>query len=175
MTQSPRRERFEKIFLSHEWGGDSRSGPGSDPKNTRRYVRFLNDWLARHPQVRSIIEVGCGDWATSSQVDFGDRHYLGIDIVEALVVSLRDRYGSGHTRFERLDFVEQDVPPGDLLIAKDVLQHLSNGAVSSFLSRNLPRFKYAIFANDVKKIGTGGGICTCCRRCFKRQRRHRRR
>jgi hypothetical protein len=152
MSQSQRRQRFEEIYHRHEWGGDSRSGPGSDPKSTRRYVRFLDEWLVKHPQVRTVVEVGCGDWATSSQVDFGGRDYLGVDIVEALIESLRERYGSERNRFERLDFVEQDLPPGDLLIAKDVLQHLSNESVTSFLGRNLPRFKYAVFVNDVKKV-----------------------
>ena len=40
------------------------------------------------------------------------------------------------------------VKDADLLICKDVLQHLDNDKISHFIA-NLPRFKYALISNDL--------------------------
>jgi hypothetical protein len=147
-----RRKRFEEIFSNHEWGGGSRSGPGSDPSHTRPFVDFCHSWLSAHPDIKTVVEVGCGDWATSSLIDFADRSYIGIDIVEPLISENQRKYGSSRVSFQTLDFVDDELPTADLLIAKDVLQHLSNSCVLSFLDRNKDKFNYALLVNDAEKL-----------------------
>jgi hypothetical protein len=61
----------------------------------------------------------------------------------------RERYQSEAVRFECSDFLSQPPPGGDLLLIKDVLQHLSNACVHDFIRDVLPRFRYAIITNDV--------------------------
>lgn len=41
------------------------------------------------------------------------------------------------------------MPAADLLIIKDVLQHLSNKSIQSFLPK-LEKFKYALLTNDIR-------------------------
>jgi hypothetical protein len=43
--------------------------------------------------------------------------------------------------------ITEELPAADLLISKDVLQHLSNGLVQKFIRNNL-RNKWAILTND---------------------------
>jgi hypothetical protein len=151
-TKEPRIEVFERIYRNHAWGGVSRSGPGSDPIFTKPYIHFINSWLASHPEVRTIVELGCGDWSTTSQIELGERDYLGIDIVSSVVEENARRFGSARVRFLRSDFVGRPPPPADLLLAKDVLQHLSNASVLKFLQSSLGLCRFAIITNDSSRI-----------------------
>ncbi len=54
---------------------------------------------------------------------------------------------------ENIKFILYDgnfdyIQPADLLICKDVLQHLPNSKILDFLAI-LPRFKYALIVNDI--------------------------
>jgi len=152
-TSADRRFAFEQIYQAHHWGGSSRSGPGSDPHNTGRYINFIKEWLASRPDVRTIVEVGCGDWSTSSQIGFSaNHHYVGIDIVKSNVENNTTKYGTKQIQFIYSDFVEEPPPAGDVVIAKDVLQHLSNVSVLKFIRSSLGRYRYAILTNDVLKV-----------------------
>jgi hypothetical protein len=107
-----RSEAFEAIYLTHSWGGRSHSGPGSDPEHSTSYLRFVNQWLEKHPDCRNIVELGCGDWATTSRIKFPPRHsYVGLDIVPGVIAMNRERYQSEAVRFECSDFLCQP-PPG---------------------------------------------------------------
>jgi SAM-dependent methyltransferase len=147
-----RKETFEEIYSGHSWGGGSRSGPGSDPEHTVSYVRFVGRWLERHPECRRIVELGCGDWATTRLIPIGQRHsYLGFDIVPEIIASNRENFQFPNVRFECGDFLSNVPPGGDLLLIKDVLQHLSNRSVQEFLQKILPQFGHAIITNDIRK------------------------
>lgn len=149
---SQTREAFEKIYACHTWGGNSRSGPGSDPAATKEYVSFVNKYLARHPEYRSIVEFGCGDWATTQMIDMGsERDYTGYDIVKDVIDANSDKHQSQNIRFYCSDFLSDETKVGDLLLIKDVLQHLSNKAIQHFLELQLPRFRAALITNDVDK------------------------
>jgi hypothetical protein len=89
---------FERIYANHEWSGISRSGPGSDPLNTRTYVQFVKSWLDAHEDVRTVVEIGCGDWSTTREIRLGSRYsYLGIDIVESVIRENATLYESAYT------------------------------------------------------------------------------
>ena len=53
---------FSKIYGSHEWGGKSRSGPGSDPVLVQSYLSILKSVIATN-NVLSVVDIGCGDWS----------------------------------------------------------------------------------------------------------------
>ena len=149
---SLRKKVFNKIYDCNSWGGKSRSGPGSDPQNTQSYIRFVNQWLTKHPECESIVELGCGDWATTRLINLSTQHtYLGMDIVDSVVNANNALFQSESIKFECSDFLTQIPPIADLLLIKDVLQHLANDNVKLFLQKILPRYKYAIITNDVGK------------------------
>lgn len=148
-----RKEIFEKIYHSNSWHGQSRSGPGSDPQNTASYVHFVNNWLEKHPDCQSIVELGCGDWATTRLIHLPPkRSYLGIDIVPGVVSTNQELYQSDVIHFECSDFLIHPPPHADLLLMKDVLQHLPNDSVQTFLQNTLTRYRYAIITNDAYKF-----------------------
>jgi hypothetical protein len=152
-SSADRRSAFEQIYQAHSSGGSSRSGPGFDPRNTNRYVHFIQAWLASHPDVRTLVEVGCGDWSTSSQIGSDRNHrYIGIDIVKSNIDSKTIRCGTKQIEFIHSDFIEEPPPLGDVLIAKDVLQHLSIDSILAFMRASLGRYRYATLTNDVLNV-----------------------
>ncbi len=143
------RERFAQIYARDEWGGGS--GPGSSPTHAMGYVRFLQAFIGRN-QVRSVVDLGCGDWQVSRLIDWQGVQYDGFDIVPEVIERDARAFGSDAVRFHLVDGPDPVLPPADLLIVKDVLQHWSNKSVLAFLP-TIGRFKFALLTNCVDPRG----------------------
>jgi SAM-dependent methyltransferase len=151
-------DTFNHIYTAGEWGrdgtGKGTSGTGSTLEITREYRAFIEDFITRH-NVRSVVDAGCGDWGFSSAINWGDASYLGIDIASSVIESVRRKHETEKIKFQVGDITE-DLPRADLLISKDVLQHISNDLVHKFIRNNLRngKYKWAIVTND--RAGTNG-------------------
>ena len=137
-------ESFDRIYATNEWGYGS--GVGSLPLNNIKYMEFVQDFMAKN-QVSSVVDLGCGDWQFSRFIDWSSVQYLGLDVVPDVVDANARRFTRQNIRFEQLHDVEQ-VPGGDLLLCKDVFQHLSNEMVRTYLSTLKERFRYLLITND---------------------------
>ena len=136
---------FEFIYERAVWGGGS--GGGSSLKNNALYIAYVQELMERH-SVRSIIDVGCGDWSFSRYIDFGERDYVGLDIVPSVVLANSEKYGTKYVRFEHKDVCNGGPLPGcDLVICKDVLQHLRNQEVQKIIE-NCSRARLMLVTND---------------------------
>jgi SAM-dependent methyltransferase len=162
-----RREAFELIYAEGDWGKDEHgkgtSGTGSAMESTKLFRVFLQDFLAAH-RVRSVVDAGCGDWQFSQAIDWTGIDYLGVDIVPSVIAANQRRFGAANVRFAVADIVRDELAPADLLLVKDVLQHLSHADIARFLSQ-LPRYRHVLIVNDVhpgtltaepEDIGSGG-------------------
>jgi SAM-dependent methyltransferase len=146
---------FEGIYKGHTWGGStSRSGPGSDPSATRKFRRFLERFL-RDRNVKSVVDLGCGDWTSTRLINWSGVDYLGVDIVPDLVERNRKEFGRPGVRFAVSNFVDEALPPADLAICKEVLQHLPQGDVEKVLAK-LSAYRMAILVNDDRWEYIGG-------------------
>jgi SAM-dependent methyltransferase len=139
---------FTKIYKDHEWGGGSRSGPGSDPHVLSDYAKVLMS-IVNSRQIKTVVDIGCGDWALGRSVDWSRVDYTGVDIVPPLVAKLNTDFGGPTRRFLCADLTIDPLPSADLCVIKDVLQHLSNEKVHTFLARLPQLFKYALITNDI--------------------------
>jgi len=145
--------RFREIYRTHSWEGGSRSGPGSDPGKAAPYLRLLQGFIDDPAnRVGSIVDLGCGDWAWTRHVRFGNRRYAGFDVVPELVQKLERDHGSELVRFAVADAGWSNLPDADLLLVKDVLQHLSTERVRRFMTDVLPRYRLALITNDVARF-----------------------
>jgi SAM-dependent methyltransferase len=142
------REVFSRIYESDEWRGGS--GEGSTVEATSEYRRILERMLGAS-DVRSVVDVGCGDWQFSGLVDWRDKSYLGIDVVPELVERNAVRASRGF-RFLCADARTSEIPRADLLVVKDVLQHWPLADISAFVDRNRRRCRYLLLTNDVASI-----------------------
>ncbi|MBV9216934.1 MAG: class I SAM-dependent methyltransferase [Acidobacteria bacterium] len=139
------RDRFEEIYRSAEWGGDS--GEGSRPIYTKGYVEFLNTFLKENA-IKSVVDLGCGDWQFSRSIDWGPAAYLGVDVARPIVDANRKMYSRANVRFEECSGDPKELPPADLLLVKDVLQHLSYTNIDRVLA-SLSNYKFSLITNCV--------------------------
>src|SRR5262245_8013461 len=78
------------IYARGIWGGGS--GPGSDPVYVQPYMAYLHAFLD-HNRISSVVDIGCGDWQFSQHIDWGERSYLGIDVVPSVISANQRRFG----------------------------------------------------------------------------------
>jgi SAM-dependent methyltransferase len=124
---------FDFIYARSVWGGGS--GAGSDLSRTVLYIAYVQALMDRY-DVRSVLDLGCGDWRFSRYLDFSGRDYTGFDVVPSVVATNRAVFGAANIRFEQADLsAHLELAPCDLILCKDVLQHLSNARVSAILSK----------------------------------------
>lgn len=130
------RERFTRVYETRRWAtGESVSGPGSDHGSgsvehaTRLLHRFIPDL-----RVRSIADIPCGDfhWMGDVLAAHPEVQYVGYDIVEPLIArNWRTHPGRA---FAVLDIVTEVPPPADLILCKDLVNHLYERDVRAALA-----------------------------------------
>jgi len=120
------------VYTSNLMGGfSSLSGHRADPWSpmARLAVNALNKVLSRFPDIRTVMDVGCGDmaWMQYFLKDHPMLAYVGVDILPyCLALNFR--------RFPKSQFIQTDLsnltgievmPQGcDLVLAKDVFNHM---------------------------------------------------
>jgi SAM-dependent methyltransferase len=143
-------QRFATIYATDEWGQGS--GEGSLPVHTRGYAAFIEGFIREIP-IRSVLDVGCGDWQFSRFINWGDCSYHGVDVVPAVIEANRKNFAKDNRSFDLYDGDFSQLPEADLLIIKDVLQHLSAPQIQAFLSI-LPRYPFALITNCINPTGS---------------------
>ena len=106
----------------------SRSGHGSDLKQTA-IIRVEIPKLIRDLEVRSILDIPCGDFFWMRECQLGLETYIGADVVQSLICELNERYRNAYRRFEVLDLAEGALPKVDLVFCRDLLVHFSSSDI----------------------------------------------
>ena len=145
MTTSDNTSIFDKIYNNNEWYFGS--GSGSVAIFNKPFISFVNKFLKEHPEVKTVIDLGCGDWQIAKHFELGDRKYIGCDVSKFIIEKTRAKYATPARLFLHFDAVKNELPSGDLIIVKDVLQHLSNIDVVKIISK-LNGCRYVIISNS---------------------------
>jgi SAM-dependent methyltransferase len=148
---------FTEIYDQRKWGEGS--GGGSVPDQVRPYIGFLNE-LILNVKPRSILDIGCGFGWLAAAIDLNGARYIGVDVVGS-VVRQASRCLDGE--FHILDATTDPLPFADLVILKEVTQHLDNASISKLL-KNLERHSLVLHCSfssgepnqDIEIGGTRG-------------------
>ena len=140
---------FDHIYEHNIW--KTGSGPGSAEDRTRDYRSYLQNFL-RSNRVKSVLDLGCGDWQFSRHIDWSGIDYVGAD-VSNVVLTTTQTFARPGIGFRQLDATKDPLPEADLLIAKDVLQHWSNGEILAFLPK-LKAYRRALITNGFRPATT---------------------
>jgi hypothetical protein len=166
------RQIFDDIYSQAIWGrnerGDGTSGYGShDPQIVDPYIACVHGVLGEYG-VATVADLGCGDFNVGKQVFTHCRHYVACDVSEVIIKRNRQRFAAGNLEFHCLDLAEDVLPGADLGVLRQVLQHLGNAAIHSFVRRvNMATpYKYLLVTEHVPAgdftpnldFGTGGDI-----------------
>jgi SAM-dependent methyltransferase len=145
-----RRAAFQRIYRENLWGGQSGefcSGLGSASSHAESYAALISDFIRAHG-VRSIVDLGCGDFTVAQKFLAPGLRYVGVDIVPELIAHHQRVHARDGVSFECLDLVDDPLPAGELCLVRQVLQHLSNADVARFLSKT-GAFRYVIVTEHV--------------------------
>jgi 2-polyprenyl-3-methyl-5-hydroxy-6-metoxy-1,4-benzoquinol methylase len=144
-------EVFSKIYKEDLWHGGS--GAGSKLENIKEYVDILQKYIDK-PEVKTVLDLGCGDWQFSKFLDLSSVSYLGVDVVESVIESNSTSYSASNIKFISRDITTYEVPKADLIICKDVLQHLCNKDVVNILVKIITSSKFSLITNDFNPDNT---------------------
>ncbi len=138
---------FEEIYLNNSWGFGS--GHGSLPSVTRGYRKFLQDFM-KDNNIKSVVDFGCGDWQFSKYINWKDIRYIGVETVPNLVTKNQELHGSKNVNFILSPDKYYKISVADLLIIKDVLQHLEKGEIIKILKELVPRYRFVLIINNIE-------------------------
>lgn len=117
------KDTFSDIYDNFGFGSlESHSGPGSTLSETEK-LRGEIVKLIREKNIKSIIDIPCGDFHWMKEISSEFESYIGGDIVEKCINSNKEKYESDKIKFITFDLLTDKIPDGDLLIVRDVIGH----------------------------------------------------
>ena len=148
-----REEAFRRVYRTNAWGGtrgEHHSGRGSDDRFGVPYAWAVRDFL-HDIDARSVVDLGCGDFRVGALLTAERWTYTGVEIVDEVVQSNRRRFGSDRVAFVRGDICEGDLPPGDVGLVRQVLQHLTNDDIQRAL-HHLRAYPYVMVTEHLPAV-----------------------
>lgn len=137
------RSSFERVYQRNVWGGKPGSfdsGAGSEDGFTESYVRLVRAFIEERG-IHSVVDLGCGDFRVGRKLIDGIERFVGVDIVQSLIE--RNRSAFPGVEFARRDLTTDELPPAELALLRQVLQHLSNAEIQRVL-QNCRQYRYLI-------------------------------
>jgi len=152
----PTKEIFAKIYEDGEWAGGSRdaegrffSGSGSRNFAVDSYVAAVEKFLRSLGHKPDIVDLGCGDFNVGSRIRPSCQRYVACDIVDALIAHDAAKYASMDVDFRTLDITSEELPEGEVVFIRQVLQHLSNSDIARVVPKLPSRFRYLVLTEHV--------------------------
>lgn len=148
-------EVFEKVYRTGAWGkdsdGNSTSGSGSHTESLiEPYISTVNSILIDLGKPE-IVDLGCGDFNIGKNFVKNSRSYLACDISKTILDRNRKNFQDSNLKFQHLNLVKDDLPKGDIAFVRQVLQHLGNDEIASFvknLNKNVP-YKFLLVTDHI--------------------------
>jgi len=149
-------EIFSRVYEKKGWGksGDPSqpffSGPGShDGAVVSDYIRSVHDFLATFEKKPDVVDLGCGDFFIGSKIRDLCNNFTVCDIVPALIEFNKEKYKELAVDFRVLDLSVDELPDGDVVFVRQVLQHLSNAQIMRAVSKIKAKYKYLVLTEHL--------------------------
>ncbi len=165
----PTKKAMEQVYEMNLWGSDNSefySGEGSHlPEIVSPYIKVLTSFLNSFKTPLSVCDLGCGDFNVGKELVKYTKKYIAIDIVDDLIKHNKVKFNKDNLEFQCLDVSADNLPSGDCVLLRQILQHLSNSEVKKIVNK-LTNFKYIFLTEHVplgdfipnKDIISGQGI-----------------
>ncbi|KAK3089667.1 hypothetical protein FSP39_005470 [Pinctada imbricata] len=116
---------FERIAEKNVWKApnETRSGKGSLLESTVTIRECLGEWIKKY-NITSIVDIPCGDGNWQRFIPGIDKvSYRGFDI-STFVIKIAQNRNPPNMKYGILDLTSNIPPKADLIIMRDVIQHL---------------------------------------------------
>jgi hypothetical protein len=145
-------QRFTDVYRTGEWSNNREfplSGRGSSVEHTaqvRKNLSLIITSLFDKKKVLRIIDAPCGDmtwmpiWLTEILAEGWKVHYQGIDVVKPVIEENRAKIRIEHPNlksltFEHADITQQPIAKADLIICKELVNHLAFADIFALLRK----------------------------------------
>ena len=148
------REIFSEIYREGLWGRLSNgaqfcSGHGSHmPKHIEPYIKATGDFLSSLGSKPDVVDLGCGDFNVGSRLRPFCGKYIACDVAAPVLEFNKQNYTDLDVDFRQLDIIESELPQGDVVLIRQVLQHLSNADIQKIATK-LCKYKYLVLAEVI--------------------------
>lgn len=98
-----------------------------------------------------MLDIGCGDFRVSGDIIKGlggDINWIAIDVSKLIIERNKSLYGCKNVNFIHMDATKQELSKADLVLVREVMQHLSNADILKLI-KNIPRDAKIIATNTV--------------------------
>jgi len=112
-------EIFTHIYKKNRWESEK----AVDLEITKTLREELPQ-LLKKLQVKSLLDIPCGDFWWLSSVDLGFVDYTGLDIVEHVIQNDIKQYANEKRRFLKFDILNDVLTKADVVCCKDLFIHL---------------------------------------------------
>lgn len=116
---------FDEIYKTNYWNSQESSSGGGSTLNATQTIRKYLEYLFVEKEIKTMLDIPCGDYNWMNTVKKNNLEYIGADIVPALVDKNKKMYESNDVSFIIRDLAKDSLPTVDLIFCKDCLQHLS--------------------------------------------------
>ncbi len=148
----PTKDAMKQVYEMKLWGGDKSdfySGIGSHhPEIVIPYIHAIIAFLTSFKEPIVVCDLGCGDFNVGKELVRYTKKYIAVDIVADLIKYNKEKFKKENLEFHCLDIAVDNLPSGDCILLKQVLQHLSNAEVQSILNK-VSGFKYVILTEHL--------------------------
>ena len=144
---------FSTIYSERLWGevdGERFcSGHGSHlQSHISPYVKSLQSLLGKFDPPLNVVDLGCGDFNVGSKIRAMSKKYIACDVVPELIERNEVKFSDLGVDFRVLDITKDPLPQGDLVIIRQVFQHLSNKEIMMVVPK-LYQYKYLILTEYI--------------------------
>ncbi len=116
---------FSEIYKTNHWGCiESKSGIGSSVDVAENIIKNLKTVLIKL-DIKTILDIPCGDFNWMNQVDLTELNYIGADIVSELIIENSKKFERGNVKFKHIDLIRDILPKADIVLCRDSLVHFS--------------------------------------------------
>lgn len=147
---------FSRVYAEGHWGRSADqahpfySGSGSHEDSVvATYVDAIRAFIQELGGTLSAVDLGCGDFNVGARIRPLFGNYIAGDVVPALIESNRKSYSALDVDFRQIDLTRDEIPSADVILVRQVLQHLSNRDIMNFVSRVSGRCRYLVITEHL--------------------------
>lgn len=153
-----RKKLFENIYDKNNWGNRDQedtsyySGPGSHEVSVvNDYYNGIDYALSNLCEIHkpNVVDLGCGDFSIGSRIRPFFGQYIACDLVNPLIKRNRKHYNNMDVDFRIIDAVSDTLPPADVVIIRQVFQHLSNRDIMKILKKVWANYRYLLLTEHL--------------------------
>jgi hypothetical protein len=150
-------EIFSEIYRKGLWGRLTNgsqfcSGHGSHiAKHVEPYVEATGAFLSSLGAKPDVVDLGCGDFNVGSRLRPYCGRYVACDVAAPVVEANRKGFADADVEFRQLDIIECELPPGEVVLIRQVLQHLSNADIQKIVGK-LYNYRFLVLTEVVPAV-----------------------